>query len=99
MILYYLLSCYWNRCFPGWNDLMRIFLKTIFNSAEATQVNISAASGDMGILANHVPSVEPLRPGVLEVIESNGQSQKWFGKLSIIRPHTRTRCELLSYTG
>lgn len=62
---------------------MRIFLKTIFNSAEATQVNISAASGDMGILANHVPSVEPLRPGVLEVIESNGQSQKWFGKLLI----------------
>ena len=44
-----------------------------------TQVNIAAATGDMGILASHVPSVEPLRPGVVEVIESSGQSSKWFG--------------------
>jgi F0F1-type ATP synthase epsilon subunit len=34
----------------------------------------------MGILANHVPTIEPLRPGVVEVIESAGESKKWFGK-------------------
>jgi F-type H+-transporting ATPase subunit delta len=35
----------------------------------------------MGILANHVPSVEALRPGVVEVIEENGAaSKKWFGE-------------------
>lgn len=33
----------------------------------------------MGILANHVPSVEALRPGLLEIIESSGSSKKWFG--------------------
>lgn len=33
----------------------------------------------MGILANHVPSVEPLRPGVVEVLEANGTSKKFFG--------------------
>ena len=43
------------------------------------QVNLSAATGDMGILANHVPSIEPLRPGVVEVIDSSSASQKWFG--------------------
>lgn len=43
------------------------------------QVNLSAATGDMGILANHVPSIEPLRPGVVEVIDSTNNSQKWFG--------------------
>ena len=32
----------------------------------------------MGILSNHVPSIEPLRPGLVEVIESQG-SQKFFG--------------------
>lgn len=32
----------------------------------------------MGILSNHVPSIEPLRPGVVEVIENSG-SQKFFG--------------------
>ena len=43
-------------------------------------MNIAAATGDMGILANHVPSVEPLRPGVVEVIESGNASKKWFGE-------------------
>ena len=32
----------------------------------------------MGILSNHVPSIEVLRPGVLEVMETKG-SQKFFG--------------------
>ncbi|KAI6121751.1 ATP synthase [Pisolithus sp. B1] len=45
---------------------------------DVVQVNISAATGDMGILANHVPSIEPLRPGVVEVIDSNNASKKWF---------------------
>ena len=34
----------------------------------------------MGILANHVPSIEALRPGVVEVIESGNTSQKFFGE-------------------
>ncbi|KAF8904413.1 ATP-synthase delta-subunit [Gymnopilus junonius] len=51
--------------------------KTIFKSQDVVQVNIPAESGDMGILSNHVPSIEALRPGVVEVIESNG-SQKFF---------------------
>lgn len=46
---------------------------------EVTQVNISATSGDMGILASHVPSIEQLAPGLLEVVESSG-TKKWFGK-------------------
>ncbi|KAH0827874.1 F1 complex, delta/epsilon subunit of ATPase [Lanmaoa asiatica] len=52
--------------------------QAIFTSADVVQVNVSAASGDMGILANHVPSIEPLRPGVVEVIESGNTSKKWF---------------------
>lgn len=46
------------------------------------QVNFSAATGDMGVLANHAPSIEPLRAGVLEVIESAGSTKKWFGESS-----------------
>jgi F0F1-type ATP synthase epsilon subunit len=33
----------------------------------------------MGILANHVPSIEAVRPGVVEVIEGTGASKKFFG--------------------
>ena len=55
--------------------------QTLFSSSEVLQVNLSAASGDMGILANHVPTVEALKPGVVEVVESgSNDSKKWFGK-------------------
>ncbi|KAJ7471774.1 epsilon subunit of F1F0-ATP synthase N-terminal domain-containing protein [Mycena latifolia] len=59
----------------------------IFTSADVVQVNICAATGDMGILANHVPSIEPLRPGVVEVVESSG-SKKWFvsGGFATVHP-------------
>ncbi|KAG1798312.1 hypothetical protein EV424DRAFT_1546334 [Suillus variegatus] len=33
----------------------------------------------MGILANHVPSIEALCPGLIEVVESGNASKKWFG--------------------
>jgi F-type H+-transporting ATPase subunit delta len=55
-------------------------MQAIFTSTDVVQVNVSAASGDMGILANHVPTIEALRPGVVEVIESGNASKKWFGK-------------------
>ncbi|KAG1799765.1 uncharacterized protein HD556DRAFT_1525060 [Suillus plorans] len=34
----------------------------------------------MGILENHVPSIEALRPGLIEVVESGNASKKWFGR-------------------
>ncbi|KIM69774.1 hypothetical protein SCLCIDRAFT_1208303 [Scleroderma citrinum Foug A] len=52
--------------------------QSIFTSTDVVQVNVSAATGDMGILANHVPSIEPIRPGVVEVIDSGNVSKKWF---------------------
>ncbi|KAF9094120.1 delta subunit of the central stalk of mitochondrial F1F0 ATP synthase, atp16 [Mortierella sp. GBA35] len=51
--------------------------QTIYKDVSVTQVNIAAVSGDMGILASHVPSIEQLRPGVVEVLEAAG-SKKFF---------------------
>ncbi|KAH8828282.1 ATP-synthase delta-subunit [Flagelloscypha sp. PMI_526] len=61
--------------------------QSIFSSSDVVQVNIPAATGDMGILANHVPSIEPLRAGVIEVVESSG-SKKWFasGGFATVHP-------------
>jgi len=53
--------------------------QAIYTSTDVIQVNISGEAGDLGILANHVPSIEALRPGVVEVIEAAG-SKKWFGE-------------------
>lgn len=54
-----------------------LILQTIFTNKEVTQVNVPAVSGDMGILANHVPIVEQLKPGVVEVLEG-ATSSKFF---------------------
>ena len=64
-------------------------MQAIFTSADVVQVNIAAATGDMGILANHSPAIEPLRPGVLEVVEAGNSSKKWFGACF------RWRCRIL----
>jgi len=65
--------------------------QAIFSSADVVQVNIAAEAGDMGILANHVPSIEALRPGVVEVIETAGGSKKWFvsGGFATVHPNNR----------
>jgi len=63
--------------------------QSLFTSHEVTQVNLSAVTGDMGILANHVPTIEPLKPGLVEVIEGDGQSKKWFvsGGVATVHPN------------
>ena len=59
------------------------FLPCLFYSV---QVNIPAESGDMGVLANHVPSIEQLRPGIVEVIEESGGNKQYFREEPIIHP-------------
>ncbi|KAJ9665530.1 delta subunit of the central stalk of mitochondrial F1F0 ATP synthase, atp16 [Coniosporium apollinis] len=42
----------------------------------------------MGVLANHVPSIEQLRPGLIEVIEEQGGSKSYFtsGGFAVVQP-------------
>jgi hypothetical protein len=44
----------------------------------SVQVNLAAETGDMGVLANHVPSIEQLKPGLVEIIEESGGSKQFF---------------------
>lgn len=32
----------------------------------------------MGVLANHVPSIEQLKPGLVEVVEEGGSTKQFF---------------------
>lgn len=50
----------------------------MFTSQDVVQVNIPAESGDMGVLANHVPAIEQLKAGLIEVIEESGSSKQFF---------------------
>jgi hypothetical protein len=51
---------------------------TAWLTCRSVQVNIPAESGEMGILAQHVPSIEQLKPGLVEVIEEAGGSKQFF---------------------
>ncbi|KAI9817803.1 MAG: delta subunit of the central stalk of mitochondrial F1F0 ATP synthase, atp16 [Pycnora praestabilis] len=55
------------------------------------QVNIPAESGEMGVLANHVPSIEQLKPGLVEIIEESGGSKQFFlsGGFAIVQPNSQ----------
>ncbi len=44
----------------------------------SVQVNIPAESGEMGILAQHVASIEQLKPGLVEIIEESGGNKQFF---------------------
>lgn len=63
-------------------------LQSIYKSQDVVQVNIPAESGDMGILANHVPSIEQLKPGLVEVVEEGGAAKQFFRTL-ITPPNLR----------
>jgi len=62
--------------------------QSIYKATPVQQVNIAATSGDMGVLANHVPSIEQLKPGVVEVVENPSTLKKFFvsGGFATINP-------------
>ncbi|ORX61530.1 epsilon subunit of F1F0-ATP synthase N-terminal domain-containing protein [Hesseltinella vesiculosa] len=77
---------------PATTDKLRLTFvlphKALYTAQDVQQVNLAATSGDMGILANHVPTIEQLNPGVIEVIESTEATKKFFvsGGFAIVNP-------------
>ncbi|KAL4739189.1 ATP synthase [Aspergillus similis] len=77
------------------NDKIKLSLvlphQTIFRSTDVVQVNIPAESGEMGVLANHVPSIEQLKPGLVEIVEEGGASKKFFlsGGFAVVQPDSQ----------
>ncbi|KAG6015747.1 hypothetical protein E4U43_004865 [Claviceps pusilla] len=64
--------------------------QSIYKSQDVVQVNIPAESGEMGVLANHVPSIEQLKPGIVEVVEESGSAKQWFlaGGFATVQPNS-----------
>jgi F-type H+-transporting ATPase subunit delta len=46
------------------------------------RVDLPAVSGEMGVLSNHVPTIQQLKPGVVDVLLEGNKSEKIFGKLA-----------------
>ncbi|KAF4457504.1 ATP synthase subunit delta, mitochondrial [Fusarium proliferatum] len=64
--------------------------QSIYKSQDVVQVNIPAESGEMGVLANHVPSIEQLKPGLVEVVEESAGSKQFFlsGGFATVQPNS-----------
>ncbi|KAF3910016.1 hypothetical protein AA313_de0204238 [Arthrobotrys entomopaga] len=65
--------------------------QAIYKATDVTQVNIPAESGVMGVLANHVPSIEQLKAGVVDIIEEGGSNKQFFvsGGFAIVQPGSK----------
>ncbi|ORY79487.1 F1 complex, delta/epsilon subunit of ATPase [Protomyces lactucae-debilis] len=65
--------------------------QAVFANKDVVQVNIPATSGDMGVLANHVPSIEQLKAGVLEIFTDGGSKEDYFvsGGFAIVQPGSK----------
>uniref|UniRef100_H2ZM24 ATP synthase F(1) complex subunit delta, mitochondrial n=1 Tax=Ciona savignyi TaxID=51511 RepID=H2ZM24_CIOSA len=48
------------------------------SSTAVKQVDVSTSTGSIGILANHVPTLGVLQPGVISVYEAEGPVKKFF---------------------
>lgn len=62
--------------------------QTLYSESEVQQVNLPSINGDLGILANHIPIVEQLRPGLLEIISKGGETEQYFvsGGIATVQP-------------
>ena len=63
--------------------------ETLYSQTQVNQVNIPAQSGKMGILASHVPTIEQLAPGVVEIFEgATASPKKYFisGGFATVQP-------------
>ncbi|GFQ74387.1 ATP synthase subunit delta, mitochondrial [Trichonephila clavata] len=52
--------------------------EVFYEKANVKQVDVPSYSGSFGILADHVPTLAVLKPGVVTVFENDGASKKFF---------------------
>lgn len=50
----------------------------LYKDTKVRQVDVPSYSGNLGILANHVPILAVMKPGVVTVYEEDGNSKKFF---------------------
>lgn len=51
---------------------------SFYKDTKVKQVDLPSYSGNLGILANHVPILAVIKPGVVTVYEENGNTKKIF---------------------
>ena len=50
--------------------------ETLYNGIQVDSVSVPGSAGEFGILANHVPSIAQLKPGVVTVLEMDKSTKR-----------------------
>ncbi len=71
--------------------------EVFYNQAKnVKQVDVPALSGSFGILANHVPTLAVLKPGVVAVTENEGNVKKFFVSSGSVAVNEDSSVQLLA---
>jgi len=65
-------------------------------SKNVRQIDVPTMSGNMGILAHHVPILGVLKPGVVSVFEVDGNTKRYFVSSGSIAVHPDASVQLLA---
>lgn len=68
-----------------------------FYTGEVTEIIVDSTQGTIGILANHIPLVTTLKPGVAEITEKSGNKFKVFistGIMEVVNNEVKILCDV-----
>ncbi|KAK9457710.1 ATP synthase subunit delta [Dipodascopsis uninucleata] len=62
--------------------------QALYKDVDVVQVNLPATTGELGVLAAHVPTVEELKAGVVDIVEESGATKQYFisGGFAVVQP-------------
>lgn len=70
--------------------------QVLYSEANIKQVDVPSMSGNFGILANHVPMLAVLKPGVINIFETEGESKKYFVSSGTITVNDDSSVQILA---
>lgn len=71
--------------------------EVLYNQAKnVKQVDVSTLSGSVGLLANHVPILAALRPGIVTVHETEGKVNRYFVSSGSVAVNPDSSIQLLA---
>lgn len=72
--------------------------RTLTEEDEVYQVNLPAVDGELGVRSRHMSLVTPLKPGVIEVFEKEGQAPDHFVVFGGVAEITASEIKVLATT-
>ncbi|VDO90347.1 unnamed protein product [Heligmosomoides polygyrus] len=75
---------------------VEMLFKAFFNNAVVKQVDVPTLAGMVGVLANHVPTIGVLKPGVVSVTDMEGQVTKLFVSSGTMSMNIDGTCQVLA---